>query len=444
MIGRMISTTFEQRRQLEALEAKQLAAHQLRRLNRLLKTILPANHFYAEKLAHISPEALAGPDGPLHSLDKLAELPFTFKDELLAPTGPGQPAANLTFPLSSYTRFHQTSGTRGRPLVVLDTADDWTWWIDCWQFTLDAAGIEAGDRVFMAFSFGPFIGFWSAFDAACARGCLVVPGGGLTTLARLELMRTIRTSALFCTPTYALHMAEVATEHQIDVGELEVRVLVLTGEPGGSVPAVRGRIESLWRARVLDHAGASEVGPWGYGDATGHGLFVNENDFIAEFLSVETGTPATEGELSELVLTNLARTGSPVLRYRTGDMVRPSWQHGGENRFVFLPGGVLSRADDMMVIRGVNIFPSSVEQILSSFPEVIEHRMTARKLNEMDHLIVEIEDRLNRPDRVATELQLRLGLKVEVQAVPLGSLPRVEGKGKRFVDERCNPLPKNS
>ncbi len=225
-----------------------------------------------------------------------------------------------------------------------------------------------------------------------------------------------------------------------NVGELDVRTLVLAGEPGGSVPATREKIESAWQARVLDHGGATEVGPWGYGDPAGTGLFVNENDFIAEFLNVETGTGAAEGELSELVLTNLGRTGSPVVRYRTGDLVRPSWQHGGDNRFVFLPGGVLSRADDMMVIRGVNVFPSSVEQILRSFPELIEYRMTARKLGEMDHLVVEIEDRLSQPERVATELRLRLGLKVEVLAVPLGSLPRVEGKGKRFFDERCqNP-----
>jgi phenylacetate-CoA ligase len=378
-------------------------------------------------------------NGPLRSLDELAELPFTFKDELLGSADPGHLAANLTFPLDRYTRFHQTSGTRGRPLVVLDTPDDWSWWIDCWQFVLDAAGIESGDRALLAFSFGPFIGFWSAFDAACARGCLVVPGGGLTTLARLELVRSIAAGVVFCTPSYALHMAEVGGEHQIDVGELGVRILVLAGEPGGSVPAIRGRIETLWRARVLDHAGATEIGPWGYGDVDGKGLFVNENDFIAEFLAVETGTAAAEGELSELVLTTLGRVGSPVVRYRTGDLVRPSWQHGGANRFVFLPGGVLSRADDMMVIRGVNVFPSSVEQILRSFPELIEYRMTVRKLGEMDHLVVEIEDRLNDPLRVATELQLRLGLKVEVRVVALGSLPRVEGKGKRFVDERCTP-----
>ena len=408
------------------------------RLNRLLKAILPQNRFYAEKLATILPR-LDDINGPLGSLDEVAKLPYSFKEELLSSRHPGDLAANLTFPLDHYTRFHQTSGTRGRPLVVLDTADDWAWWTDCWQFVLDAAGINRGDCVFMAFSFGPFVGFWSAFDAACARGCLVVPGGGQNTLARLELLRRSKAVALFCTPSYALHLAEVGAEHHIDVGELDVRKLILAGEPGGSVPSIRNRIETQWQASVIDHSGATEVGPWGYGDREGQGLYINENDFIAEFLSVETGKAAAEGELSELVLTNLGRLGSPILRYRTGDLVRPSWQRPGPNRFVFLPGGVISRADDMMVIRGVNVFPSSVEQILRSFPEVVEYRMTARKVGEMDYLTVEIEDRLNDATRVANDLRLRLGLKVEVQTVPIGSLPRVEGKGKRFVDERCNP-----
>ncbi len=434
----MISTTYEERRRLEALDESALAKHQLGRLNRLLKAILPQNRFYAEKLTTILPR-LDDINGPLGSLDEVAELPYSFKEELLSSRHSGDLAANLTFPLDQYTRFHQTSGTRGRPLVVLDTADDWAWWTDCWQFVLDAAGIERGDCVFMAFSFGPFVGFWSAFDAACARGCLVVPGGGQNTLARLELLRRSKAVALFCTPSYALHLAEVGAEHHIDVGELDVRKLILAGEPGGSVPSIRGRIETQWHASVIDHSGATEVGPWGYGDLEGQGLYINENDFIAEFLSVDSGKAAAEGELSELVLTNLGRLGSPIIRYRTGDLVRPSWQRQGPNRFVFLPGGVISRADDMMVIRGVNVFPSSVEQILRSFPEVVEYRMTARKVGEMDYLTVEIEDRLNDATRVANDLRLRLGLKVEVQTVPIGSLPRVEGKGKRFVDERCNP-----
>ncbi len=161
-----------------------------------------------------------------------------------------------------------------------------------------------------------------------------------------------------------------------------------------------------------------------------------ESEFLAEFLSVETGQPAADGELSELVLTTLGRLGCPVIRYRTGDLVRPTWNAPGDNRFVLLQGGVLGRADDMLIVRGINIFPSSVEQIIHGFPEIVEYRMTAHKQGAMDALTIEIEDRLDAPERVAEELHLRLGLRVAVKAVPLGSLPRFEGKGKRFMDQR--------
>jgi len=424
----MLRTTAAERRRQEGLDRNALRALQLEKLNRLLAQILPHNRFYAEKLSSLTL--------PLKSLDQLAGLPFTFKQELAHDLPSHELAANLTYPLEHYVRFHRTSGTRGRPMVVLDTAADWQWWIDVWQFVLDAAEIGPEDRVFMAFSFGPFVGFWSAFEAVIARGSLAVPGGGMSTRQRLELIRSCRATVVFCTPSYALHMAEVAAENQIDVAALPVRRIVVAGEPGGSIPETRRRIESAWNARVVDHAGASEVGPWGYADPGDRGLHVTESEFIAEFLSVATGEAAKEGELSELVLTNLGRYGSPVIQYRTGDLVRPSWPKDGENRFVLLEGGILSRADDMMIIRGVNVFPSSVEQILRSFPELIEFRLVARKNREMDELRVEVEDRLEEPLRIAKELQVRLGLKVDVRCVPLGSLPRFEGKGKRFVDER--------
>lgn len=421
--------TFEQRRELESLNPETLARYQLDKLNSLLSKVLFRNHFYREKLPDLQL--------PLESMDQLADLPFTFKDELANSPHEGF-TANLTYPIERYARFHRTSGTRGRPMVVLDTPEDWQWWVDTWQFVLDAAEMEAGHRVLAAFSYGPFIGFWAGHDAAVARGALVIPGGGLSTLARLELAQTMQVSAVFCTPSYALHMCEVAAENQIDPASTGVRKIIVAGEPGGSIPAIRDRIEKAWNARVIDHSGASEVGPWGYADAESRGLHIVESEFIAEFLSVETGQPAGEGELSELVLTTLNRTGGPVIRYRTGDLVKPTWNAPGNNRFVLLEGGVLGRADDMMVIRGINIFPSSVEQILRSFPEIVEYRMTAHKAGEMDALTVEIEDRLDDPERVARELRLRLGLKVEVRGVPTGSLPRFEAKGKRFVDKRAN------
>ena len=426
----MIRTTFDCRRELERLSAADLARFQLDRLNQLLATILPENRFYAEKLA--------GLRLPLRTLDQLAELPLTVKDEL-ARTSPGGLAANHTYAIERYTRFHRTSGTRGRPIVVLDTPDDWQWWVDTWQYVLDAAELAPSDRVMMAFSFGPFIGFWTAHDAALARGALVIPGGGLSTLARLDLIQTSQATALLCTPSYALHLAEAAAENGIDAASLAVRKIIVAGEPGGSVPAVRERIEAAWNARLIDHAGATEVGPWGYADRAGRGLHVVESEFIAEFLAVGTTWPARDGELAELVLTTLNRSGCPVIRYRTGDLVRPTRDGAGDNRFVLLEGGVLGRADDMLVVRGMNIFPSSVEQILRSFPEIVEYRMLADRVAEMDALTIEVEDRLNQPERIAKELQLRLGLRVEVQTVPAGSLPRFEGKARRFIDRRQKP-----
>ncbi len=421
---------FRQREAMRGLAAESLAEHQLLRLNQLLYDMLPHNRFYGAKLSSATL--------PLESLSAVTELPFTYKEELVSARQEGDLAANLTFPVERYVHFHRTSGTHGRPLVVLDTAADWDWWIDCWQYVLDAAELGSEERVLLGFSFGPFIGFWSAFDAVTARGCLAIPSGGLSTLARLELLESTRATALFCTPTYALHLAEVAAQNQRNVASLDVRRIVVAGEPGGSVPAVRQRIESSWNARVVDHSGATEVGAWGFADPAGRGLFVNEAEFFAEFLSLKTGLPAGEGELSELVLTTLGRVGCPVIRYRTGDVVRPVRRGDEACQFVMLDGGVLGRADDMMIVRGVNIFPSSIEQILHGFPEIIEYRLTARKQGKMDALYVQVEDRLEQPDRIARELELRLGIRIEVSTVPTGSLPRFEGKGKRFVDERSS------
>ncbi|QDU54816.1 phenylacetate--CoA ligase family protein [Aeoliella mucimassa] len=423
-----MANTNEHRRALQRLDRPALEAHQLNRLNQLLDTVLPHNKFYACKLAS-SPTQL-------DSLDQLAELPFTTKDELLPKGEPPLMPANLTWSLDRYIRFHQTSGTRGRPLPVVDTEEDWQWWLECWQYVLDVAEVTADDRAMLAFSFGPFIGFWTAFGALRCRGALAAPGGGMSTLARIDLMERLKTTVLCCTPTYALHMAEVAEQNQISLARLAVRKIVVAGEPGGSMPAIRQRIESSWDAKLVDHAGASEIGAWGYGDLEGRGLRIVESEFIAEFLSVDTGEPAESGELSHLVLTTLGRAGSPLIRYRTGDIVRPVWNPDGVDNFVFLQGGVLGRNDDMLVIRGVNIYPTSIEQILRSFPEVVEYRLTARKRGQLDMVTIEVEDRMEETDRIAAELQKQLGLSIDVRLVPPMTLPRFEGKGRRFVDER--------
>jgi phenylacetate-CoA ligase len=430
-----------ERRLVEKLDRPSLERLQVERFNALLAAILPHNKFYAAKLQNCPRR--------IERLDQLAEYPFTTKQEL-AEAGL---AAMHTFPLDRYIRYHQTSGTHGRPLPVLDTPADWQWWLDGWQFVLDAAGVTAADRALLAFSFGPFIGFWTAHDALVARGALAIPSGGMNSLARLELLERTEATVLCCTPSYALRLVEVAAEHKISLAGLAVRRIIVAGEPGGSQPAVRRRIEEAWQAELVDHAGASEVGPWGYGDADRRGLYVNESQFIAEFVdcglpiadcgledTVLDSTPSAirnpQSAMRELVLTSLGRHGLPVIRYRTGDLVRPSWPAAGANRFVLLEGGVVARADDMLIIRGVNVFPSAIDEIVRSFPEVVEYRAVACKRGEMDELVVEVEDRLGQPRRIAEEFNLRLGLHVEVRVAAPLSLPRFEGKARRVLDSR--------
>lgn len=422
----MLASDVEDRCALQQLDRSALRQLQLKKLNALLHAVLPANRLYAEKLRDWVV--------PLDSLEQFEQFPWTTKSELMS--GADSLAANRTWPIDRYTRFHRTSGTQGRPMVVLDTVEDWNWWLDTWQFVLDTAAVTPRDRVFMAFSFGPFIGFWSAHDAIARRQALLIPGGGMNTVGRLETLLEMQATIVCCTPTYALHMAEVAAQHDLPLQMSQVRAIIVAGEPGGSIPTVQQRIESAWNAEVIDHSGASEIGPWGFADRRRTGLHVIESEFIAEFIGIESEKPVAAGELSELVLTTLGRRGCPVIRYRTGDLVRPVWDRQDESSFVFLQGGLLGRVDDMLVIRGVNVFPSSLEHVIRQFPEIAEFRVTAFKAGQMDEILVEIEDPQQDAGRLAQALQQRLGLRVEVKCVQIGSLPRFEAKGRRFVDRR--------
>jgi len=411
---------------LQSATRSEIEQHQLQRLNHLLAEILPANDFYHNKFD--------ADDLQLNDLSELADLPFTTKHELISNNSESNSAVNLSYATEQYIRFHRTSGTTGSPLVILDTAADWQWWIDTWQYVLDAAGITEQDRAFLAFSFGPFIGFWSAHDAIVARGAMSIPGGGLRSLARLELIESSGATLLFSTPTYALHLVEVAKDQGINLHDNSVTKIIVAGEPGGSVATIRARIEEAWGATLFDHAGASEIGPWGFTSADRTGLHVCEAEFIAEFIDVETNLPAKTGELSELVLTTLGRSGCPVIRYRTGDRVLHEFRES--NSFVHLAGGVLGRVDDMLVIRGVNIFPASLDEIMRSFDDVIEYRITATRSGELDQLAVEVEDTVNDVQQIADTIETRLGLHVPVRCVAANSLPRFEGKAKRFIDLR--------
>lgn len=319
-------------------------------------------------------------------------------------------------------------------MVILDTAEDWDWWTSTWQYVLDACSIDSNDRILMAFSFGPFIGFWSAHDACLQRECLVIPSGGLSTLARIDLIRTATPTVLFGTPSYALHLAQEAAQRGISLRDSSIRTVFVAGEPGGSIPSVRAQLENLYGAQVMDHAGATEIGPWGFGTADGKGLHVIESEFIAEFLPLDGSVLNADPRWRELVLTSLGRTGAPVLRYRTQDIVQPVWDRDASGtEFVRLDGGILGRADDMFVVRGVNVFPTSIESIIRQFPGIEEFRIRAQKRGELDEVAIDIESPEPLQSQLEEALQVQLGLRIPVVPLPVGSLPKSEGKSRRIV-----------
>jgi phenylacetate-CoA ligase len=406
-----------------ALDREGIAAWQEKRLHALLAVLSRGENFYARRLRE------AGSIGSHREFTN--KVGFTFKSDLVCDQEAHAPyGSNLTEPLERYTRYCQTSGTTGRPMRWLDTPENWEWMIDCWTRIYLSAGIGPEDRLFFAFSFGPFLGFWVGFDAAVRMGCLAIPGGGMRTAVRLETILANGVTVLCCTPTYALRMAEVAGEEGIDLNRSRVRRIIVAGEPGGSIPATRSRIEALWPgSRVIDHHGMTEIGPVTYECPKRRGvLHVMELGYIAEILCSGGDTSDT----GELVLTNLGRTGSPLLRYRTGDVVRraaPEQCMCGSYELA-LEGGILARADEMVVVRGVNLYPSAVEQVVRScgVTEFHVETYTERALKEMS-IQVEGSD----PHRVAHALQSAFGLRVSVSCVEPGTLPRFEAKAKRWV-----------
>ena len=421
----------------ETLGPEPLRARQWVRLQQLAHEIVPRNRFLARKWRAAGVHAA----GDLRSWDDFSRLPFTTKAELVEDQAAHPPfGTNLTYALDRYVRVHQTSGTSGAPLRWLDTEDSWRWWQRCWGFVLRGAGIGASDRVFFPFSFGLFIGFWTGFEGARALGAMVIPGGGQDSAQRLAAIESLGITALCCTPSYALHLAEAARARGIDLTKLGVRTTVHAGEPGAGIPSVRARIEQAWGARAFDHAGMTEMGAYGYECHAQAGLHVNEAEFIAEVIDPATGQPALEGEL---VLSNLGRAGSPLLRYRTGDRVRvASIPCGCRRTFLRLEGGILGRIDDMLVVRGVNVFPSALEGIVRRFPAVEEFLIEVYRDGEMDEirLLVEVAEGA-RPvtGAVAEAVRVELGIRVAVQPVAAASLPRYELKARRLVRRDAGP-----
>jgi len=418
----------------ESLTRVQLLNRQRTKFAALLDVIRPSNRFYTAKLAAMYS----------HAAENLLEgIPFTTRAEIEADQFNNPPyGTNLSFPLSRYHRLHQTSGTTGGPMRWLDTPESWKWFLECWQIVFGAAGTKPQDRIIFPFSFGPFIGFWGAFEAASSMGNLSLPAGGMTTAARLRFLLDNEATIVCCTPTYALRLAEVAAAEAIDLANSPVRLIIVAGEPGGSIGPVRARIESAFGARVIDHVGMTEIGAYGVECVENPGgMHVIETEFIAEVID-ESTRPVSTGSIGELVLTNLGRSGSPLIRYRTGDLVRATLDACPCGRcWTRLEGGILGRVDEMLQIRGNNVFPTAVEAIIREFSQVTEFRLSVLDHGGMNELRIEIEcnpsSSASADQSVAQTLAYtirdRLHFRPEIAVVPPGSLPRFEMKAQRVV-----------
>lgn len=412
------------------LDRTALREMQWGKLAGLLKRIGGTDSFYARRMAADG----VGEVGDLESF--VRRVRCTTKEELLADRLDRVPfGSQMLEGPERYTRFCQTSGTStGQPMAWVDTPESWEAMLGCWRRVYEAAELVPGvDRVFFAFSFGPFLGFWTAFEAA-ARDYLVLPGGGLSSQARLECLRRYQATVLCCTPTYALRLGEqIGEESGVNLEELAVRKVIVAGEPGGCVPAVRRRIEALWGARVFDHHGMTEVGPVSY-EAVGNpgGLMVIEEAYLAEVVDRVTGEEVEEGASGELVLTTLDRAACPLLRYRTGDLVRKRIVDGR----LFLEGGILCRVDDMVVVRGVNVYPAAVEEVVRGFAEVVEFEVEQREVEAMTELTLRVELVEGADEAVVERLGAKLrdtfALRMPVRVAAAGTLPRHEFKSNRW------------
>jgi phenylacetate-CoA ligase len=408
---------------------------QLRKLNLLLEAILSSNPFYSQKFSNRK---------RVSSLEEFSrDFPLTTRHEVVRDRLEHPPyGSNLTFPLEQYVRCHQTSGTTTVPIRWLDTAESWDHIVENWIQILGAAGITSKDRFFFAFSFGPFLGFWSALEAVVRLRCFCVPGGSMSSLARIQAILDNEITVLCCTPTYAQHLGEVAREKKVNLANSRLRLVIVAGESGGSIPATRSRIEALWpRITVFDHHGMTEVGPVSYQcPATPGVLHVLESAYFPEVLNPHTEVAMRPGETGELVLTTLDRIGSPLLRYRTGDLVKPRARSVcvcGRSELA-LEGGILGRSDDMVIVRGVNVYPSVVEDIVRAFPEITEYRVQLDCRQAMTELALEVEvaDAIAAPtlqQRLEQTFQSSLNLRVPISLLPPGSLPRFEMKAQRWV-----------
>jgi phenylacetate-CoA ligase len=428
--------------EIETASRATLSQLQTERLRAQVEHAYGGSPFYRRKL-----DAAGVKPAHVTTLADLARVPFTTKDELKQSQLDAPLWGDfLAVPFDDVLRVHMTSATTGRPLAFLDTKDDWYGFCHSYARALYAFGLRKSDVVMTAFSFGPWIGFWSGFYAAQDLGCMVFPVGGFSTDQRLDALLTYPITALGCTPSYALFLAEQAAKKGIDLArQTKLRLTWHTGEPGASIPATKAKIEAAFGAKAFDLPGLTEIAAWGFECPEGGGLTHIHEDYVLPEVLDEDGRAVAPGATGELVFTSLYRKAMPLIRYRTRDIVKLADRACPCGRtHVSLDGGVLGRLDDMKKIRGVIVYPRRIEELVRPHRGVDEFQIVFRRVDGLDDILIRVDPA---PSLSTTEcrglcttleesLRLGLGIRVTVEAVEPGALPRWDHKARRVKDER--------
>lgn len=423
----------------ETMPRERLTGLQLRRLQSVVEWVWERVPHYREAMKR---DGVRPRD--IRTLDDAARLPFTDKDALRDT----YPFGLFAVPLEQVVRLHSSSGTTGKPIVVGYTRGDLSTWSECTARIASAAGVTSTDLVQMAFLYGMFTGGWGMHYGVERLGATVIPAGSGNTERHLMMMRDFGTTALVSTPSYALYMAEVGEGMGVDFSSLPLRVGLFGGEP--CTEAARREIESRMGIVATDNYGLSEViGPGVSGECEARaGLHINEDHFLAEVVDPQSGDVLPAGEEGELVFTSLTKEAFPVLRYRTRDLTRLHVEPCVCGRTFVRMEQVRRRTDDMLIVRGVNVFPSQIEDVLFAIEHVSPHyQIVLERKHGLDDMEVRVEvaeeifsdvmrEMVAFTRAVGDKLQSVLGLKVKVTLVEPGTIERSRGKSKRVIDRR--------
>jgi len=425
------------------MPVEELQKLQLKHLKDTVAWVSAKVPFYKNKLDQAGIKA-----EDIKSLEDVAKLPFTVKDDLRD----NYPFGLCAVPLTEVKRVHASSGTTGKPITGPYTAEDLNQWTECMARNLWSAGVRPEDVAQNAYGHGLFTGGLGFHQGATRLGCTVVPTSSGMTERQITLMRDFGTTVLFCTPSYALTIAERAEEMKVDFKALPLRVGVFGAEPWTT--GMREEIEARMGIKAMEAFGLTELGGPGvaFDCEAQDGLHINDDHYLAEIVDPETLVPVPLGEKGELVLTSLQRRAMPMLRYRTKDITRLRRETCVCGRTMIKMDKVYGRTDDMLIISGVNVFPSQIESLLLDIEEVEpQYRLLVRKKGYLDQLTIQVEGksevyqagstkRFEVAGRIAGHIKEMMGIGVEVELVEPKFIARSEGKALRVVDERPKQL----